>query len=67
MSDIISDINQSILLSVLPPGQDELPCDDGIPMETQRHKLQMDLLIDPLAPWLAQRQGGGYLTLPALK
>ena len=61
MSGIISDINQSILLSVLPPGQDELPCDDGIPMETQRHKLQMDLLIDPLAPWLAQRQGGGYV------
>jgi hypothetical protein len=21
------------------PTQDELPCDDGVPMETQRHKL----------------------------
>ena len=66
MSDsIINDsiINESTLVSVdLPPRQDKLPCDDGIPMETQRHKLQMDLLIDPLAPWLAQRQGGGYVS-----
>ncbi|MDY7022365.1 MAG: Uma2 family endonuclease, partial [Cyanobacteriota bacterium] len=22
----------------LPPTQDELPCDDGMPMETERHK-----------------------------
>lgn len=42
----------------LPPTQDQLPCDDGIPMETQRHKLQMDLLIDTLMPWLAQRSDG---------
>jgi Uma2 family endonuclease len=41
-----------------PPTQDDLPCDDGIPMETQRHKLQMDLLLDPLIPWLAQRDDG---------
>ncbi|CAD5962231.1 hypothetical protein PCC9214_03263 [Planktothrix tepida] len=33
----------------LPPTQDQLPCDDGIPMETARHKLQMDLLIEPLS------------------
>lgn len=39
----------------LPPTQDELPCDDGIPMETQRHKLQMDLLVDPLWAWLKDR------------
>jgi Uma2 family endonuclease len=32
----------------LPPTEDELPCDDGMPMETQRHVLQMQLLIDPL-------------------
>jgi Uma2 family endonuclease len=32
----------------LPPTEDELPCDDGMPMETQRHALQMQLLIDPL-------------------
>jgi len=28
-----------------PPGEDDLPSDDGVPMETERHKLQMDLLI----------------------
>jgi Uma2 family endonuclease len=43
---------------VLPPTQYELPCDDGIPMETQRHKMQMDILIDTLWPWLAQRDDG---------
>jgi Uma2 family endonuclease len=42
----------------LPPTQAELPCDDGIPMETQRHKLQMDLLIDTIQPWLDQRADG---------
>ncbi|NBD18827.1 MAG: Uma2 family endonuclease [Cyanobacteria bacterium] len=40
------------------PTQNELPCDDGVPMETQRHKLQMDLLIDALYPWLEQRDNG---------
>jgi Uma2 family endonuclease len=40
------------------PTQDELPCDDGVPMETQRHKLQMDLLIDALFPWLEAREDG---------
>jgi Uma2 family endonuclease len=43
-----------------PPTQDELPCDDGEPMETQRHKWQMDLLIETLDPWLAAR-GEGYV------
>lgn len=43
---------------ILPPTQDELPCDDGVPMETQRHKFQMDLLIDQLIPWLEQREDG---------
>ncbi len=38
--------------------QDDLPCCDGVPMETQRHKLQMDLLIDTLETWLAQRPDG---------
>ena len=42
----------------LPPTQDELPCDDGVPMETQRHKLQMDLLMETLQPWLAERDNG---------
>ncbi|NEO14434.1 MULTISPECIES: Uma2 family endonuclease [unclassified Moorena] len=40
------------------PTQYELPCDDGIPMETERHKLQMQMLIDPLLPWLAEREDG---------
>jgi Uma2 family endonuclease len=40
------------------PTQDTLPCDDGVPMETQRHKLQMDMLIDTLLPWLEQRENG---------
>ena len=45
----------------LPPTQDELPYDDGVPMETARHRLQMELLINSLDPWLAQRPDGGYV------
>lgn len=30
-------------------------------METQRHKLQMDLLVDPLQSWLAHHSGGGFV------
>lgn len=40
------------------PTQDELPCDDGVPMETQRHKMQMELLIETLYPWLEERDNG---------
>lgn len=40
------------------PTQDDLPYDDGEPMETQRHKWQMDLLIDGLSIWLADREDG---------
>jgi Uma2 family endonuclease len=40
------------------PNQEQLPCDDGEPMETQRHKMQMDLLIEVLYPWLEQRDNG---------
>lgn len=49
----------------LPPTQDELPCDDGIPMETWRHKLQMDLLTLPLNKWFAGRDAfaGGNMFL----
>jgi Uma2 family endonuclease len=39
----------------LPPTQDQLPSDDGIPMETARHKWQMELLVNPLTTWLANR------------
>jgi Uma2 family endonuclease len=31
-----------------PPTQDELPYDDGMPMESERHLLQMNLLIETL-------------------
>jgi Uma2 family endonuclease len=33
---------------VPPPGEQELPCDDGEPMETNEHRLQMTLLIQAL-------------------
>jgi Uma2 family endonuclease len=39
-----------------PPGQDELPSDDGEPMESERHRTQMILLIDTLADAWADRQ-----------
>ena len=42
----------------LPPNQAKLPCDDGEPMETQRHKDQMEILINALQPWLAERADG---------
>jgi Uma2 family endonuclease len=31
-----------------PPGEDELPYDDGEPMETDRHRKQMGVLIEPI-------------------
>jgi len=31
-----------------PPTEDELPYDDGMPMESQRHVMQLQLLMDPL-------------------
>ncbi len=52
-----------LMISIpLPPTQDQLPYDDGIPMETQRHKIQMDLLIDTFTIWLENREDG-YATL----
>ena len=32
-----------------PPRGEDLPCDDGEPMETQRHRDQMNVLVDSLA------------------
>lgn len=51
------------------PTQDDLPSDDGIPMETERHKKQMDLLIYPLEVWLNQRGyvGGNMFVYYSLK
>ncbi|MBD1935560.1 Uma2 family endonuclease [Trichocoleus sp. FACHB-69] len=40
----------------IPPTQDELPYSDGIPMESQRHVLQMQMLIDILLLLWAERQ-----------
>ena len=40
----------------IPPTQDELPYSDGIPMESQRHVLQMQMLIDILLLLWADRQ-----------
>jgi Uma2 family endonuclease len=39
-----------------PPTEDELPYDDGMPMETQRHALQLQLLMDPLRLFYTDRQ-----------
>ena len=47
-------INASVPL----PTQDDLPCDDGMPMETLRHNFQLSLLIDALHSWLAARDNG---------
>jgi len=40
------------------PTQDELPSEDNQNMETERHKKQMELLINSLQPWLDQHQLG---------
>ncbi len=46
-------------LSILPPPtQDELPSDDGEPMETARHRQQMFLLLETFQHWLDQRPDG---------
>ncbi len=37
------------------PTEDELPCDDGVPMETARHHEQMDVLIHSLRAHWAER------------
>lgn len=38
----------------LPPTQAELPYNDGNPMESQRHKVQMDLLLMPVRNLMRQ-------------
>ena len=55
---VLNDIAPEV---ALPPTQDELPCDDGVPMETSRHKHQMDLLIYSLRPWLKRHTEDGYV------
>jgi hypothetical protein len=51
----LSELSVELGLTIL-PNQDQLPCDDGEPMESQRHKLQMGLLIEGLDTWLEQRE-----------
>jgi Uma2 family endonuclease len=43
------------------PTQNDLLCDDGIPMETHRHRLQMELLTTPLHHWLVANQQQGFV------
>jgi len=43
---------------IILPTFDELACEDDIPMETEQHKLQMELLIDSLRLWLDQFPNG---------
>jgi Uma2 family endonuclease len=40
----------------MPPTEDELPYDDGMPMESERHVLQLQLLLGPLRRFWADRQ-----------
>ena len=39
-----------------PPTEDELPYDDGMPMESDRHVLQIHLLREPLKLFWAERE-----------
>jgi len=61
--DVIYKADQQRVPAVLQrlPTQDELPCDDGVPMESGRHRLQMELLVNSLDLWLEQ-QGDGYVS-----
>ncbi|MBD2576521.1 Uma2 family endonuclease [Oscillatoria sp. FACHB-1406] len=43
---------------ILLPTEDDLPYDDGIPMETPRHRAQMEVLINALDSWLEGRDNG---------
>jgi len=52
--------NGSLQAATLPT-QHELPCEDDENLETERHKLQMDLLIYPLRAWLSRRQPDSYV------
>ena len=56
MAEII--LAQSLPPDLNLPNLDDLACDDVIPMDTEQHKLQMDLLIYSLKPLLAQRPDG---------
>ncbi|ACK67600.1 protein of unknown function DUF820 [Rippkaea orientalis PCC 8801] len=52
-----STISSPISIPYLPT-QNELPTEDNIPMETQRHKTQMELLIETFYVWLEDQDRG---------
>ncbi|WP_414425792.1 Uma2 family endonuclease [Synechococcus sp. R70.1] len=54
----ITEVLDPVYLPEWPPTQDELPYDDGEPMESWRHRCQMDLLISTTQTWLQQRPDG---------
>jgi Uma2 family endonuclease len=54
----ITEVLDPVYLPELPPTQDELPYDDSEPMESWRHRCQMDLLISTTQTWLQQRPDG---------
>jgi len=41
---------------VLPPGEDDLPCEDGVPMDSPRHRKQMEVLIESIEHHLRDRR-----------
>ena len=47
--------SMSASLGPTPPRGDDFPCDDGEPMETSRHRAQMNRLVDSLAEAWAAR------------
>jgi Uma2 family endonuclease len=54
----MSDAPRPALSIELPPTQDDLPFNDGVPMESERHRAQITLLIEALIPWLSKRDDG---------
>ncbi|MGF1495092.1 MAG: Uma2 family endonuclease [Microcoleaceae cyanobacterium] len=57
---LLQDLQEEEQWVVDAPTQEDLPCDDGIPMETYRHKLQMDILVDAYGNWLTATQQQGF-------
>ena len=54
----ITEVLDPLYLPEWPPTQDELPYDDGEPMESWRHKCQTDLLVSVTQTWLQPRSDG---------
>ena len=45
----------------IPPGADALPSEDGVPLETNRHRLETNLLCDALDRHLASRRSDYFV------